>query len=109
MTKRHNALEALEHQRAAQRDQIYILRLFVSGASVKSQQAIQDIKMICEEHLPGHYELEVVDVYQQPRLAVAAHVVATPVLVRERPLPLRRFIGRFSNSAQLLHRLGLRT
>jgi circadian clock protein KaiB len=85
----------------------YILRLYISGASPKSTKAINNIKRICEQYLPGQYELEVVDIYQQPRLAVEAEVVAAPTLIKRLPLPLRRLIGDLSNTRQILQRLGL--
>jgi circadian clock protein KaiB len=82
-------------------------RLFVSGASPKSTEAIRNIKRICDEHLPGQYELEVVDIYQQPGLAAAEQVLAAPMLVKKFPLPLKRLIGNLSNTRTILHGLGL--
>src|SRR6266850_5507845 len=93
------AFERAVAERARQR---YVLRLYVSGASPKSTQAIGNLKKVCEERLAGRYELEVVDVYQQTDRAGADHVVATPTLVRRSPLPLRRLIGDLSNTALLL-------
>jgi circadian clock protein KaiB len=71
----------------------YVLRLFVSGATTRSVRAIANLRRICEEHLKGRYKLEVIDVYQYPELAKEAQVFAAPTLIKELPLPLRRFVG----------------
>ena len=71
----------------------YVLRLYVTGATPKSTRAITNIKAICDEHLEGHYTLEVIDVYQQPELAQQEDIVAMPTLVKQLPTPLRRLVG----------------
>lgn len=83
----------------------YLLRLYVTGATPRSLRAIQNIKEICEEHLRGRYELEVVDVYQQPELAKGEQILASPTLIRFLPQPLRRLIGDMANTERVL--LGL--
>ncbi len=83
----------------------YVLRLYVSGSTLKSARAIENIKRICEEHLRNRYNLEVIDVYQQPDLARGDQIVAVPTLIKWRPLPLRRLIGDLSNNENVL--LGL--
>ena len=83
----------------------YILRLYVAGASERSRQAILRARELCENELQGKYELEVIDIYQQPILARNGQILATPTLVREYPPPVRRLIGNLSNTAGLL--LGL--
>ena len=80
----------------------YVLRLYVTGVSPKSAVAIQRIKEVCEEHLRGHYTLEVIDIYQRPALARDEHIVATPTLVKVLPIPLRRYIGDLSSARLLL-------
>jgi circadian clock protein KaiB len=85
----------------------YKLRLFVTGASPNSAKAITNIKMICDEHLQGNYELEVIDIYQQPLLASQEDLVALPLLIKAQPLPLRKLIGDMSNTAKVLRGLGL--
>ena len=85
----------------------YVLRLYVAGMSSRSLAAIAKIKAVCEERLADHYDLEVIDIYQQPELASQAQVVALPTLVREQPLPLRRLIGDMSDSQRLLAGLDL--
>ncbi len=80
----------------------YILRLFVAGMNPKSVQAIENIKRICETYLPGRYQLEVIDVYQQPILAKDGQIVAAPTLVKELPPPLRKLVGSMSDTERVL-------
>jgi circadian clock protein KaiB len=87
--------------------QVYHLRLYVTGASHHSMQAIANLKQICEQYLAGRYELEVIDLYQQPELAAQAQLVVAPTLVKHFPLPVRRLIGTLSDTADVLLRLGL--
>jgi circadian clock protein KaiB len=86
----------------------YVLRLYVTGLTHNSRRAITNIKKICEEHLHGRYELEVIDVYQQPTLAKGEQILAAPTLIKKLPLPLRRFIGDMSNTERILLGLDLR-
>lgn len=85
-----------------------ILRLYVAGQTPKSQLAISNIKSICEEHLHGKYQLEVIDLYQQPQLAQGEQIIALPTLIRKIPLPLRRIIGDMSNTERVLVGLDIR-
>ena len=87
----------------------YVLRLYVAGLTPRSQTAIKNIKKICEEHLNGRYDLEVIDVYQQPVLAKGEQIIAAPTLIKKLPLPLRRFIGDLSDSERILLGLDLRS
>jgi circadian clock protein KaiB len=84
---------------------IYILKLYVAGLSPKSVTAIANLNKICEENLQGRYQLEVIDLYQQPQLAEGEQIIAIPTLIRKLPPPLRRVIGDLSNTASVL--LGL--
>ena len=86
----------------------YVLRLYVAGLTPRSQTAIKNIKKICEEHLNGRYDLEVIDVYQKPVLAKGEQIIAAPTLIKKLPLPLRRFIGDLSDSERILLGLDLR-
>jgi len=86
----------------------YILKLYVAGQSPKSVKAIANIKKICEESLQGRYELEVIDLYQQPHLAQDEQITAVPALIRKLPAPLRRIIGDLSNSERVLVALDIR-
>lgn len=87
----------------------YVLRIYIAGATPRSNLAILNIRRICDEHLHGRYDLEVVDVYQQPALAEGEQIVAAPTLIKMLPLPLRRFIGDMSNTERLLVGLDLRS
>lgn len=86
----------------------YILHLYVTGMTARSAEAFTTIKALCEEHLPGHYELEVIDIYQHPQLAKDEQIVAVPTLVKKLPAPLRRFIGNLSDKERVLLGLDLR-
>jgi circadian clock protein KaiB len=86
----------------------YILRLYVAGLSRISLRAIENLKIICEENLEGRYELEVIDIYQQPVLAQGEQIIATPTLIKQLPLPLRRFIGDLSQTEKILVGLDLK-
>ncbi len=85
----------------------YVLRLYVTGLTPRSTKAIQNIKKICEENLKGRYELEVVDIYQQPEFAKKEQIIAAPTLIKKLPLPLRRIIGDMSNKERVLVGLDL--
>jgi len=85
----------------------YFLRLYVSGSTSKSALAVENIKRICEQHLKNRYDLEVIDIYQQPNLAREEQIVAVPTLIRRVPLPLRRLIGDMSNLKKVLYELDL--
>ena len=85
----------------------YILRLYVSGATVKSLRAIQNIKSLCETRLKDRYELEIIDVYQQPGLVAQDQIFAAPTLVKNLPLPVRKLIGDLSNEENVLVGLDL--
>jgi circadian clock protein KaiB len=85
----------------------YKLRLFITGATARSIRAIENMRKICEESLEGRYDLEVVDVYQNPELTRDLQIVATPTLVKILPEPLRRIIGDLSNKERVLAGLNL--
>jgi len=83
----------------------YVLRLYVTGLTPRSVSAVNNLRAICNEYLEGRYDLEVVDIYQQPLLARGEQIIAAPTLVRQLPLPVRRIIGDMSNRERVL--LGL--
>lgn len=89
-------------------DQKYVLRLYVTGMTPRSTTAIENLKNICDEHLRGRYDLEIIDVYQQPVLAKGEQIIAAPTLIRKLPLPLRRFIGDMSHVERILLGMDLR-
>ena len=99
------ALEAAGRKAAGQR---HVLRLYVAGLTPRSQEAIRNVTRICEEHLKGRYELEVIDIYQQPALARGEQIIAAPTLVKKLPLPLRRLIGSMAQEERVLVGLDLR-
>jgi len=86
----------------------YVLRLYVAGQTANSVRAIANIKRICEEELHGRYDLEVIDLYQQPQLAQGEQIVAVPTLIKKLPVPLRRIIGDMSDTQRVLVGLDLR-
>ena len=85
----------------------FILRLFVTGASPNSTRAISNLKKICEEYLKGRYELEIIDVYQQPLTAEREQLIALPLLIKKAPGVERRLIGDMSNKQKVLKGLGI--
>lgn len=99
---------AFERALAETSQAIYVLRLYVTGMTPASARAVANIKKICEERLQGRYELEVIDIYQQPELAKEGQIIAAPTLVKKLPLPLRRIIGDMSDTARVLVGMDLR-
>ena len=95
------AMLAVEKARAMRSKEKYFLRLYVAGASIRSRQALRRVYQLCKSEVPGNYELEIIDGYQQPQLARENQIVVTPTLVKEFPLPVRRFIGNLLNTASL--------
>ncbi len=95
--------EALEDSQNTKR----ILRLYIAGNTPRSTNAILSLRKVCEEHLKGRYELEVIDIYQQPSLARGEQIIAAPTLIKYLPPPLRRIIGDLSKTERLLVGLDL--
>ena len=93
---------------ASDTKQKYLLRLYIAGSTPQSNRAVANIKIICEEHLKGQYELDVVDLYEKPYLAAGEQIIAAPTLIKKLPLPLRRIIGDMSNTDRVLVGLDLR-
>ena len=89
--------------------QSYQLRLYVAGQTPKSVLAFRNLKQICEEHLQGHYEIEIIDLLQNPQLAQGDQILAIPTLVRRLPEPIKKIIGDLSNTERVLVGLDLRT
>lgn len=86
----------------------YVLRLFVTGMTPRSTEALRAIREICETHLPGRYELEIIDIYQHPELARDEQIVAVPTLIKMLPSPMRRLIGNLSTQDRVLIGLDLK-
>jgi circadian clock protein KaiB len=85
----------------------YKLRLFITGSTPRSTRAIENMRRICAENLEGRYDLEVVDVYQDPEATKELQIIATPTLVKILPEPLRRIIGDLSDRERVLAGLDL--
>ena len=105
--KKKSKLDQFEQILAGVESRIYVLRLCISGMTPRSRLALVNLKKLCEEHLGGLYELEVIDLYQQPELAARHQVIATPTLIKTLPPPIRRMFGDLSNAPSLLERLGI--
>jgi circadian clock protein KaiB len=86
--------------------EVWCLRLYVAGQSPKSLRAFANLKRLCDEHLAGRYEIEVIDLVEHPSLAQSDDILAIPTLVRRLPAPLRKIIGDLSNTQRVL--VGLR-
>jgi len=93
---------------APQDDGRYVLRLYVTGNTPRAMRAVVNIRKICEEHLEGRYDLEVIDISQHPTLAEGEQIIAAPTLIKKLPHPLRRFIGDMSQTERILLGLDLR-
>lgn len=100
---------AVDFERAAESPATgtYVLRLFITGSTPKSMRAIANIREVCEEHLKGRYELEVIDLYQYPQLARGEQIVAAPTLVRKLPLPIRKLVGELTDREKVLFGLDI--
>lgn len=95
----------IEPTSPGQSDQKYMLKLYITGSSARAEQAIENLRHICEQDLNGQYELEIIDVLEHPELAEEARILATPTLIKQLPPPLRRVIGDLSDKDKVL--LGL--
>jgi circadian clock protein KaiB len=90
------------------RKEKYVLRLYVTGLTPNSTRAITNAKAFCEKHLQGRYDLQIIDLYQRPKLAKGEQIIAAPTLIKKLPLPLRRLVGDLSQEANVLLGLDLR-
>ncbi|MHB9131246.1 MAG: circadian clock KaiB family protein [Armatimonadota bacterium] len=107
MDQSSKTLQAFEQAVAQGDNERYRLRLYVTGATPKSSMAIANTRRICETYLSARYELEVIDIYQQPPVVADEPIFAAPTLVKLWPLPLKRLIGDMSNLEKVLRGLGL--
>jgi circadian clock protein KaiB len=98
---------ALERSLAEARTAPVVLKLYVSGLTSNSTRAIADLGRFCNEHLAGRCQVEVIDIYQQPELAIEAQIVALPTLIKLSPPPVRRLIGSLAESRRVLRSLAL--
>jgi len=81
----------------------YVFQLFITGMLPNSTHAIVNIKAICEKYLKGRYHIEIIDIYQQPSMALTENIIAVPVLIKKLPLPEQRLIGDLSNIEKVLN------
>lgn len=100
---------AFEEALAKKEDKKYVLHLYVAGMGPKSIQAINNIKRILEEYMPDEYQLEVIDIYQNPVFARDGQIVAAPTLIKELPPPLRKLIGSMSDTERVLLGMDLKS
>lgn len=84
-----------------------ILKLYVSGMSRKSMEAIENIKWLCGKHLKGHFELEIIDIYKNPKIAQEQHIIFSPSLLKQLPLPKKTLVGTLSDTNKVLKALGI--
>jgi circadian clock protein KaiB len=105
--KTRRVTKAFEKSLATRPTGKYVLRLFVAGATDRSRQAVLRVRQLCEGEQKDNCTLEVIDVYQQPKMARDNQIVATPTLIKEFPRPVRRFIGNLLNTAGLFVELDL--
>jgi len=107
MTLKHDLDVRATFEEAAQSPaaERYVLRLYVTGMTPRSARAVKNLQAICDEYLHGRYDLEIIDIYQQPVLLKGEQIIAAPTLVKKLPLPMRRIIGDMSNRERVL--LGL--
>jgi len=103
-----SATESMEKALTDAAKKKYVLRLYVTGMTRRSQEAIRNVEKICRERLHGNCDLEVIDIYQQPNLAKGDQIIAVPTLIKKVPLPLRRLIGDLSKEERVLMGLDLK-
>lgn len=99
--------ELPDHADYSENDDFYVLRLYVTGASINSLRAIVNIKEICDKYIPDKYSLEIIDVYQQKSIAEQEQIIALPLLIKRAPLPEKRLIGDMSDTIKVLNGLGI--
>jgi circadian clock protein KaiB len=103
--KTKNTAAKRARKRAPKRAARYALRLYITGQTPRSRQSVENLRALCDKYIPGQFDLEVVDIYQQPAMAAAGQIIAAPTLIKSMPLPLRRLVGDFSDQSRVI--LGL--
>jgi circadian clock protein KaiB len=107
-TKRFEEALASAGKKGANQEK-YVLRLYITGMTRRSQEALRNLDKICKNYLGDNYELEVIDIYQQPTLAKGEQIVAVPTLIKKLPLPIRRMIGDLSHEDRIILGLDLKS
>jgi circadian clock protein KaiB len=103
--KRNKSVTGTSQKRARKRPARYALRLYITGQTPRSRQSVENLRALCDKYIPNQFDLEVVDIYQQPAMAAAGQIIAAPTLIKSMPLPLRRLVGDFSDQNRVI--LGL--
>src|SRR5512140_2354944 len=103
-----DSLESFERLLADLTKKNYVLRLYITGTTPQSLRAIANVRKICEKYLHGYYRLDIIDLYQQPELAKGEQIIASPTLVKQLPLPVRRVLGDMSKTERVLVVLGMK-
>jgi circadian clock protein KaiB len=106
--KKRNPAQKTDRAMRKKNEQKYVLKLYVAGMTPRSATAVAKVKAICEEYLKARYELEIIDIFQNPVLARGEQIIAAPTLIKKLPLPLRRLIGDMSNVERVLSGLDLK-
>jgi circadian clock protein KaiB len=102
------ANKAMEQALTRQATEKYVLKLYITGMTPRSQEALRNLEKVCREYLGDNYELEVIDIYQQPALAKGDQIIAVPTLIKKLPQPLRRLIGNLSQEDRIILGLNLK-
>jgi circadian clock protein KaiB len=87
----------------------YVLRLYITGQTSRSMRSIENLRGLCKKYLKDQFDLEIIDIYQQPALAAEGQIIAAPTLIKAMPLPLRRLVGDFSDQNRVVLGLDLKT
>jgi circadian clock protein KaiB len=107
-SRQTSATEAMEQALERQDKEKYVLKLYITGMTARSQQAVRNIKKIIKENPDSNFDLEVIDIYQQPTLAKGDQIIAVPTLIKKLPAPLRRLIGDLSQEDRIILGLDLK-
>ena len=107
-SEKKSATEVMEEALGRQGKEKYVLKLYITGMTRRSQEALRNIKRIMQENFGDNYELEVIDIYQQPSLAKGDQIIAVPTLIKKLPAPLRRIIGDLSQEDRIILGLDLK-
>jgi circadian clock protein KaiB len=105
--RENTALRADKRERREKKQSTYVLKLYITGSTPRAKTAVMKVKNFCEQHLKDRYELDVIDIYQQPAFAREEQIIAAPTLVKKFPQPLKKLVGDFSNAGRVSLALGL--
>ena len=106
--RKSSATKAMERAVSRASTEKYVLKLYITGMTPRSREALRNLRKVCHERLGNNYDLEVIDIYQQPTLAKGDQIIAVPTLIKKLPLPLRRLIGDLSREDRIVLGLDLK-